>query len=177
MSLQCLLRSLSRLSLQPLARPVGPLAASRAALHSTPARNTIMQAMRSKSELSSTLLTLCFAGNPRNPKIAGKTASKARFLGRNPALKGVCLRVFIKTPKKPNSAQRKVARVRLSNGHVVQAYIPGQGHNLQEHAVVLVRGGNTQDLPGLSYKIVRGAQDTSGVAGRTTARSKVGSAS
>ena len=82
-----------------------------------------------------------------------------------------------RTPKKPNSALRKVARVRLSNGSVVVAYIPGQGHNLQEHAVVLVRGGDTQDLPGVSYKVVRGALDTGGVAGRVSARSRYGGTS
>mgnify|MGYP000371444700 CR=1 FL=1 len=91
-----------------------------------------------------------------------------------PYKRGVCLRVFTTTPKKPNSALRKVARVRLSNGMEVTAYIPGVGHNLQEHSVVLLRGGRVKDLPGVRYHIVRGALDTAGVDGRTQRRSKYG---
>ena len=91
-----------------------------------------------------------------------------------PYKRGVCLRVFTTTPKKPNSALRKVARVRLSNGMEVTAYIPGIGHNLQEHSVVLLRGGNVKDLPGVRYHIVRGVLDASGVEGRKQERSKYG---
>ncbi|MGB9763115.1 MAG: 30S ribosomal protein S12 [Minisyncoccia bacterium] len=92
----------------------------------------------------------------------------------SPFKKGVCLKVFTTTPKKPNSALRKVARVRLSNGMEVTAYIPGEGHNLQEHSIVLVRGGRVKDLPGVRYHIVRGKYDTSGVENRKQQRSKYG---
>ncbi|MDZ7679262.1 MAG: 30S ribosomal protein S12 [Acidimicrobiales bacterium] len=100
--------------------------------------------------------------------------------GKTPALKGapqrrgVCTRVYTSTPKKPNSALRKVARVRLSTGIEVTAYIPGEGHNLQEHSIVLIRGGRVRDLPGVRYKIVRGTLDTSGVRDRKQARSRYG---
>jgi small subunit ribosomal protein S12 len=92
----------------------------------------------------------------------------------NPQKRGVCVRVYTSTPKKPNSALRKVARVRLTNGIEVTAYIPGIGHNLQEHSIVLLRGGRTKDLPGVRYKVVRGALDTAGVANRKQGRSKYG---
>ncbi len=92
----------------------------------------------------------------------------------SPFKRGVCLKVFTVTPKKPNSALRKVARVRLTNGQEVTAYIPGEGHNLQEHAVVVIRGGRVKDLPGVRYHIVRGVLDTSGVEGRKQKRSKYG---
>ncbi|MBM3250925.1 MAG: 30S ribosomal protein S12 [Candidatus Nealsonbacteria bacterium] len=92
----------------------------------------------------------------------------------SPYKKGVCLKVFIVTPKKPNSALRKVARVRLTNGMEVTAYIPGEGHNLQEHSVVLLRGGRVKDLPGVRYHIIRGVLDTGGVEGRKQERSKYG---
>ncbi|KAG1440805.1 hypothetical protein G6F56_011766 [Rhizopus delemar] len=101
-------------------------------------------------------------------------------MSKTPALegcyqrKGVCNKVYTTKPKKPNSAQRKVARVKLTNGKVVTAYIPGEGHNLQEHSVVLVRGGRVPDLPGVRYHLVRGALDLQGVATRTTSRSKYG---
>ena len=91
-----------------------------------------------------------------------------------PQRRGVCTRVYTATPKKPNSALRKVARVRLTSGTEVTAYIPGEGHNLQEHSIVLVRGGRVKDLPGVRYHIVRGALDTAGVEGRTQRRSKYG---
>ena len=91
-----------------------------------------------------------------------------------PQKRGVCTKVAIKTPKKPNSAQRKIARVRLTNGLEVTAYIPGIGHNLQEHSVVLIRGGRVKDLPGVRYHIIRGKLDTQGVANRNQARSKYG---
>ncbi len=108
----------------------------------------------------------------RKPKV---TTSKARDLGACPQRRGVCLRVFTMTPKKPNSALRKVARVRLTNGREINAYIPGEGHTLQEHSVVLVRGGRVKDLPGVRYHIVRGTLDATGVEGRNRGRSKYGS--
>ena len=104
-----------------------------------------------------------------------KTAvTKTAALKGSPQRRGVCTRVYTTTPKKPNSALRKVARVKLSNGTEVTAYIPGEGHNLQEHSMVLVRGGRVKDLPGVRYKIVRGALDTQGVKGRKQARSRYG---
>ena len=102
----------------------------------------------------------------------GKT--KSPDLAACPQKRGVCLRVSTQTPKKPNSALRKVARVRLSNGREVWAYIPGEGHNLQEHSVVLVRGGRVKDLPGVRYHVVRGTLDSLGVDGRNQARSRYG---
>ena len=101
-----------------------------------------------------------------------KTTSPA--LQRCPQKRGVCIRVHSTTPKKPNSALRKVARVRLTNGIEVTAYIPGEGHNLQEHSVVVIRGGRVKDLPGVRYHIVRGKLDTQGVTGRAQGRSKYG---
>src|SRR6476660_3013387 len=100
--------------------------------------------------------------------------SKSPVLDKCPQKRGVCLVVKTQTPKKPNSALRKVARVRLSNGKEITAYIPGEGHNLQEHSIVLVRGGRVRDLPGVRYHIVRGVLDTLGVADRKQARSKYG---
>ena len=100
--------------------------------------------------------------------------SSAPALGGCPQKRGVCTRVYTTTPKKPNSALRKVARVRLTNSIEVTCYIPGEGHNLQEHSLVLIRGGRVKDLPGVRYHIVRGALDTSGVDGRTQSRSKYG---
>ena len=100
--------------------------------------------------------------------------SKAPALKSNPFKRGVCTRVYTNTPKKPNSALRKVARVRLTSGVEVTAYIPGEGHNLQEHSIVLVRGGRVKDLPGVRYKIVRGTLDTAGVKDRKKARSRYG---
>lgn len=103
-----------------------------------------------------------------------KTKTKSPALTRCPQRRGVCTRVYTTTPKKPNSAIRKVARVRLTNGFEVTAYIPGIGHNLQEHSVVLIRGGRVKDLPGVRYHIVRGTLDAEGVEGRLTSRSKYG---
>ena len=100
--------------------------------------------------------------------------NKVPALEKQPLKRGVCLKVYTTTPKKPNSAMRKVARVRLTNGKEVNAYIGGEGHNLQEHSIVLVRGGRVKDLPGVRYHIVRGALDTAGVEGRTQRRSKYG---
>ena len=105
-------------------------------------------------------------------QISSKTDSPA--LQGCPQKRGVCVRVFISTPKKPNSALRKVARVRLTNGIEVTTYIPGIGHNLQEHSIVLIRGGRVKDLPGVRYHVVRGALDTVGVEGRKSGRSKYG---
>ncbi|MGB9773657.1 MAG: 30S ribosomal protein S12 [Bacteroidota bacterium] len=102
------------------------------------------------------------------------TKSKAPALQGNPQKRGVCTRVYTTTPKKPNSALRKVARVRLTNGIEVTAYIPGEGHNLQEHSIVLIRGGRVKDLPGVRYHIIRGTLDTAGVADRKQGRSKYG---
>lgn len=102
------------------------------------------------------------------------TKSKSRALDACPQKRGVCTRVYTTTPKKPNSALRKVAKVRLTNGIEVIAYIPGEGHNLQEHSIVLIRGGRVKDLPGVRYTIVRGALDTAGVSDRKQSRSKYG---
>ena len=103
-----------------------------------------------------------------------KTKSKTPALDSCPQRRGVCLRVYTMTPKKPNSALRKIARVRLSNGKEITTYIPGEGHSLQEHSIVLVEGGRVKDLPGVRYHIVRGALDTTGVDGRKKSRSKYG---
>ncbi len=110
----------------------------------------------------------------RKPRVTQKNRSKSPVLESCPFKRGVCLQVKTITPKKPNSALRKVARVRLSNGKEVTAYIPGEGHNLQEHSIVLVRGGRVRDLPGIRYKIVRGVLDTLGVSDRKQARSRYG---
>ncbi len=103
-----------------------------------------------------------------------KKRSSTPALKGNPQMRGVCKRVYTTTPKKPNSALRKVARVRLTNGIEVSAYIPGEGHNLQEHSIVLIEGGRVKDLPGVRYHIVRGVLDTAGVEGRRTSRSRYG---
>jgi small subunit ribosomal protein S12 len=103
-----------------------------------------------------------------------KKKTKCPALDACPQKRGVCTKITTLTPKKPNSALRKVARVRLSNSQEVWAYIPGEGHNLQEHAVVLIRGGRVKDLPGVRYHIIRGTQDTAGVEGRVQSRSKYG---
>ena len=107
----------------------------------------------------------------RSSKVA---KSKSKALMKCPQRRGVCMQVTTRTPKKPNSAMRKIARVRLTNGIEVTAYIGGEGHNLQEHSIVLVRGGRVKDLPGVRYHIIRGALDTAGVASRTQRRSKYG---
>ena len=99
---------------------------------------------------------------------------KAPALEKNPQKRGVCTRVYTTTPKKPNSALRKVARIRLTNGYEVTAYIPGEGHNLQEHSIVLIRGGRVKDLPGVRYHIIRGKLDAAGVSDRKRSRSKYG---
>ena len=117
---------------------------------------------------------------PTISQLVSQGRSKVRYKTKSPALqsspqkRGVCTRVYTSTPKKPNSALRKVARVRLTNGVEVTTYIPGVGHNLQEHSIVLIRGGRVKDLPGVRYHIVRGALDASGVDGRNQSRSKYG---
>ena len=110
----------------------------------------------------------------RHSRFTKKEKSKSRAFQNNPQKRGVCTRVYTTTPKKPNSALRKVARVRLTNGIEVTGYIPGEGHQLQEHSVVLIRGGRVKDLPGVRYHIVRGSLDTTGVEGRKQSRSKYG---
>ena len=110
----------------------------------------------------------------RKPRRIKKEKSTVPALASCPQKRGVCTKVYTTTPKKPNSALRKVARVRLSNGHEVTCYIPGEGHNLQEHSVVLIRGGRVKDLPGVRYHILRGNLDTQGVAARKQQRSKYG---
>ena len=110
----------------------------------------------------------------KRPRIKPKHRSKVPALDRSPQKRGVCTKVYTTTPKKPNSALRKVARVRLSNGQEVTCYIPGEGHNLQEHSVVLIRGGRVKDLPGVRYHILRGNLDTQGVTSRKQQRSKYG---
>lgn len=119
--------------------------------------------------LMPTIHQLVHKGRKRTRK---KTSSPA--LRSNPQKRGVCTRVYTSTPKKPNSALRKVARVRLTNGVEVTAYIPGVGHNLQEHAIVMIRGGRVKDLPGVRYHIIRGTLDTMGVQNRKQSRSKYG---
>lgn len=111
----------------------------------------------------------------RKPRKAKKVKSKVPALESCPQKRGVCTRVYTTTPKKPNSALRKVARVRLTNGYEVSSYIGGEGHNLQEHSVVLIRGGRVKDLPGVRYHTVRGSLDTAGVKDRKQGRSKYGS--
>lgn len=110
----------------------------------------------------------------RDGRIRAKKKSKAPALQNCPQRRGVCVRVYTTTPKKPNSALRKVARIRLTNGIEVTGYIPGEGHTLQEHSVILVRGGRVKDLPGVRYHIVRGTLDSTGVANRRQSRSKYG---
>ena len=110
----------------------------------------------------------------KSPRRSRVSRNKVPALEACPQKRGVCTRVFTTTPKKPNSAMRKVARVRLTNGYEVTAYIPGEGHNLQEHSVVLIRGGRVKDLPGVRYHIIRGALDTQGVKDRKRGRSKYG---
>ena len=110
----------------------------------------------------------------RKPRVAQRARKKVPALQQSPQKRGVCTRVYTTTPKKPNSALRKVAKVRLTNGFEVIAYIPGEGHNPQEHSIVLVRGGRVKDLPGVRYHIVRGSLDASGVNGRNQSRSKYG---
>jgi small subunit ribosomal protein S12 len=110
----------------------------------------------------------------KKPRSKKSTPKKARLLAGSPQRKAVCTKVYIQTPKKPNSAKRKVAKLRLSNGTRTIAYIPGEGHNLQEHSVVLIRGGGVKDLPGVKYKMIRGKYDLASIKGRSQGRSKYG---
>ena len=110
----------------------------------------------------------------RKPRVSKPKRNKVPAMEQNPQKRGVCSRVYTTTPKKPNSALRKVAKVRLTTSREVISYIPGEGHNLQEHSVVLIRGGRVKDLPGVRYHIVRGTLDTAGVANRRQSRSKYG---
>jgi small subunit ribosomal protein S12 len=110
----------------------------------------------------------------RKPRAPEEARNKVPALEECPQKRGVCTRVYTTTPKKPNSALRKVARVRLTNGYEVTSYIPGEGHNLQEHSVVMIRGGRVKDLPGVRYHIIRGSLDTQGVKDRRQRRSKYG---
>ncbi len=110
----------------------------------------------------------------RKPRIEPPKRNKVPALEQNPQKRGVCTRVYTTTPKKPNSALRKVAKIRLQNGFEVIGYIPGEGHNLQEHSVVMIRGGRVKDLPGVRYHIIRGVLDTQGVKDRRQRRSKYG---
>lgn len=110
----------------------------------------------------------------RKPRQVPVKRNKVPALERNPQKRGVCTRVYTTTPKKPNSALRKVAKIRLTNGYEVIGYIPGEGHNLQEHSVVMIRGGRVKDLPGVRYHIIRGVLDTQGVKNRKQRRSKYG---
>jgi small subunit ribosomal protein S12 len=135
----------------------------------TSARSAISRRIHARRSLVPTIQQLVRKGRQTKPE-----KSKTPALKGSPQRRGVCTRVFTHTPKKPNSALRKVARVRLTSGIEVTAYIPGIGHNLQEHSIVLVRGGRVKDLPGVRYKIVRGALDASGVANRKQARSRYG---
>jgi len=110
----------------------------------------------------------------QKPRINKRKRNKTPALNTCPQKKGVCMKIFLRTPKKPNSALRKLARVRLTNNKRIMAYIPGEGHNLQEYSTVLVRGGRVKDLPGIKYHLIRGKLDFSGLKGRKTSRSKYG---
>ncbi|GAA94525.1 hypothetical protein E5Q_01177 [Mixia osmundae IAM 14324] len=167
-SMSALASRLTRLAIIPVARPrAAPLRVLR-----PPPMPVASTSARPFSSTSPALTTLNqVMKHPRRTPIEkkGNVALKAC-----PQRKGVCSRVYTVKPKKPNSAVRKVAKVKLTTGISVLAYIPGEGHNLQEHSVVLLRGGRTQDLPGVRYKVVRGALDFNGVAGKRKARSKYG---
>lgn len=131
-----------------------------------PTINQLIRKGRSKQETKSTVPALRYTHN--------SLKNSVEYGSKSPQKRGVCTRVYTATPKKPNSALRKVARVRLTNGMEVTSYIPGEGHNLQEHSVVLIRGGRVKDLPGVRYHIVRGTLDAAGVSDRRQARSKYG---
>jgi small subunit ribosomal protein S12 len=129
------------------------------------------KAFLSKNHLTMATITQLCLKQARTKKIYKK---KTRVLNKNPQIKGVCIKIFIKTPKKPNSALRKVAKVKLSNGKRTEAYIPGEGHTLQEYSIALMRGGRVPDLPGVKYTLIRGKYDFLGVKGRKTSRSCYG---
>ncbi|KAF4778951.1 ribosomal protein S12 [Colletotrichum scovillei] len=165
-----LLRSLFAPAMRPAAFP-------RAASILTPTATTITTPLIrsfSSTPVQNATIMQVLRGCHKKGKRARHAVSPALSEINAPALKGVCLKVGITRPKKPNSGQRKTARVRLSNGRHVTAYVPGEGHNIQQHSVVLVRGGRSQDCPGVRYHLVRGALDLGGVANRATSRSKYG---
>ncbi|WRT65189.1 ribosomal protein S12 [Kwoniella shivajii] len=165
-SLLALTASFSRLAV----RPQIPLASSsRSVLPSIPVVSREMRGFASSSKCEATIQQVL-----RGARKSTKRKSTVPLLDNCFQKKAVCAKVYTTKPRKPNSAVRKVARVKLSNGTMTTAYIPGEGHNLQEHSVVLVRGGGAKDLPGVRYKIIRGALDLNGVAGRISARSKFG---
>ncbi|KAK2770291.1 hypothetical protein FQN53_005638 [Emmonsiellopsis sp. PD_33] len=150
-----------------------PLLLHRSILPTTPTPTTTLSSLRHFTTTPTPFSTL---NQVRRGCRHGKKARKVRspaLIGR-PEMKGVCLKTGVTKPKKPNSGERKTARIRLSNGSVVTSYIPGEGHNIQQHSVVLIRGGRAQDCPGVRYHCVRGALDLSGVGNRITSRSKYG---
>ncbi|KAK3687811.1 hypothetical protein B0T22DRAFT_375303 [Podospora appendiculata] len=151
-----------------------PLMASSSSIvpRTTTTSSPIVRAFSSTPAQSATLMQVL--RGCRKPQRARHAVSPALSGILAPALKGVCVKVGVVRPKKPNSGERKTARVRLSNGKVITAYIPGEGHNIQQHSVVLVRGGRAQDCPGVRYHLVRGALDLGGVGSRMTSRSKYG---
>ncbi|KAJ7254359.1 hypothetical protein B0H12DRAFT_1115149 [Mycena haematopus] len=141
-------------------------------VRTAPQLHNVLSQLRSFHASPTSAMTLNQACRRKNTRRDRKARSP--LLDKAPQRKGVCSQVFTATPKKPNSGKRKVARVKLSSGKTCMAYIAGEGHNLQEHSVVLVRGGRAQDLPGVQYKVVRGALDLGGVVNRMSARSKYG---
>ncbi|EFW15503.1 hypothetical protein D8B26_002384 [Coccidioides posadasii str. Silveira] len=156
-------------------KPVHPALQLRACKSSSPLATLLHQKLQI-AHFSSTSLPQATYNQVRRGCRKEQQARKPRSpaLVNRPEMKGVCLKTGITKPKKPNSGERKIARIRLSSGRVVTAYIPGEGHNIQQHSVVLVRGGRAQDCPGVRYHVVRGALDLSGVGGRITSRSKYG---
>ncbi|KAJ3747341.1 ribosomal protein S12 [Lentinula detonsa] len=171
-----MLRAFGRLSTNPLySASAGPSRLILNAQKDIYVRNaSLLHQFRSFHASPPTLATMNQAMKRKKPPPRRTALTSSPLLEQSPQRKGVCTHILIRTPKKPNSARRKVARVKLTNGESVMAYIQGEGHNLQEHSVVLVRGGRVKDLPGVKYKICRGALDFGGVVGRSTARSRYG---
>ncbi|WWC67500.1 mitochondrial 37S ribosomal protein uS12m [Kwoniella pini CBS 10737] len=165
-SLLSLTAAFSRLAVRPQASFAS---SSKCAIYSSPSIGKEMRGFASSSKCEATIQQVL-----RGARKSSKRKSTVPLLDNCFQKKAVCAKVYTTKPRKPNSAVRKVARVKLSNGSMTTAYIPGEGHNLQEHSVVLVRGGGAKDLPGVRYKIIRGALDLNGVAGRISARSKFG---
>lgn len=161
-SLRPLFRILPRLPASSLILPRGSLTPRPCA---PPAFSTTLAAQATYNQV---------ARGCRKAQRARKPVSPALSQGKRPCMKGVCLKVSVMKPKKPNSAERKVAKVKLSSDRVITAYIPGEGHNVQQHSVVMVRGGRAQDCPGVKYHLIRGALDLGGVPNRITSRSKYG---
>ncbi|KAL2121284.1 hypothetical protein VTJ04DRAFT_5311 [Mycothermus thermophilus] len=154
---------------QPLARPSIPHPSTSTSMFSAALASRPFSTTPSHNATLNQVLRGC-----RKPQKARHAVSPALSEAHAPMMKGVCVKVGITKPKKPNSGERKTARVRLSNGKMITAYIPGEGHNIQQHSVVLVRGGRSQDCPGVRYHLVRGALDLGGVTNRSTSRSKYG---